>query len=37
MLSMEHIINGLLEEVDKMDLNLLELALKRKALDETLN
>ena len=34
---MEHIINGLLEEVDKMDLNLLELALKRKALDETLN
>ena len=36
MLSMEHIMNELLEEVDRMDLNLLELVLKRKTLEETL-
>ena len=36
MLSIEHIMNELLEKVDRMDLNLVELALKRKTLEETL-
>ena len=36
MLSIEHIMNELLEEVNKGDLNLLELALKKRTLDETL-